>query len=143
MNRTSKPPPPPPGRKASKSTLDQAPPPPKRKAGAPTGDQPPPLPDIPADSIEAEIAFIEEEIRHVDPKDRKRVALLSLELARLHERSGAKPSVAEKHVRRAAEVCPELGVAHHALRRHLRRLRHRVALHRLVRRHAVDRRRGH
>ena len=95
MNRTSKPPPPPPGRKAGKSTLDKAPPKPKRKAGKPTGDQAPP-PPAPADPLDAEISFIQDEIGHVDPKDRKRVAMLLLEMARLLERRGAKPTEVEE-----------------------------------------------
>jgi tetratricopeptide (TPR) repeat protein len=121
MSRTSKPPPPPPGRKTGIPTIDQAPPPPKRKAGVPTADKAPPPPAPPTDPLEAEMAFIEEEIRHVNPKDRKRVAMLLLELARLQEHAGAKPSAVEKQVQRAVEICPELAVAHHALRRHLRR----------------------
>jgi tetratricopeptide (TPR) repeat protein len=128
MKRTSKPPPPPPGRKSGVTTLEQAPPLPARKTGVPAADKaPPPAPPVektpppPADPLAAEISFIEEEIRHVDPKDRKRVAMLLLELARLHERAGAKQAVVEEQVRRATEICPELSVAHHALRRHLRR----------------------
>jgi tetratricopeptide (TPR) repeat protein len=83
---------------------------------------PPPPPAAPVrPSVESEIAFYEEELKALDPGDKRRAALLHLEVARLLEASGAVPSKIEARVKAAAEVCPDLGTAHRTLRRFLRR----------------------
>ncbi|NMC68759.1 MAG: hypothetical protein GYA57_01680, partial [Myxococcales bacterium] len=81
----------------------------------------PSAPPLPAATAETEIAFLEEEIRAIDPADRRRAALLHMEIARLLEGSGAAPSKVEARVKLAAEMCPDLGLAQRALRRFLRR----------------------
>lgn len=101
------------------------PPPAPAAPGARRPSVPPPppasAPPLPAVTAETEIAFLEEEIRAVDPADRRRAALLHMEIARLLEGSGAPPSKVEARVKLAAETCPELGLAQRALRRFLRR----------------------
>ncbi|MBI5501698.1 MAG: hypothetical protein HY907_15750 [Deltaproteobacteria bacterium] len=71
--------------------------------------------------VEAEIAFLDEEVRAVAPAETRRAALLHLEIARLLEASGAPAAKVEARVQQAAEVCPELGLAHRERRRFLRR----------------------
>lgn len=119
MRRHSKPPPPPPadGR------------PSRRKAGVPTLEPPAAPPPLSVQQVvekepstpEEEIAFLERETESVDPRDRRKVAILHLEVARLLEATGAKPAVVEERARKASQICPELAATHQALQRQARR----------------------
>ncbi len=99
------------------------PPPPggARRASVPPPPPPGAVPPLSPAAAEAEVAFLEDEIRAVAPADRRRAALLHLEIARLLEGSGAPPSKLEARVKQAAETCPDLALAQRTLRRFLRR----------------------
>ncbi len=109
--RRSVPPPPPPGGRARQSTLPQGTPPP-----------PPPVkePRAPADPVREGIEFLDQEISSVDPRDRRRLALLHLEVARLMDEAGEPVERLIERSLRAVQACPELAFVHREHRRHLR-----------------------
>ncbi len=76
-----------------------------------------------AQHLGEEIAYVDEEIAGVDPSERRRVALLHIEAARLLEASGAPAPKVEARVRAAVDACPDLATAHRAIRRFARRRR--------------------
>jgi tetratricopeptide (TPR) repeat protein len=75
--------------------------------------------EAPVEEETTELAHLLAEIEHVPEHDRRRLALLHLEVARLMAVSGSDLGEVAERARRAADVCPELAFTHRTLRTYL------------------------